>query len=139
MIRMSDPARALLAAASIFLTGAVAGVGLDRLILIPAHAHASDATARRALLRDHDEVLAELAEELGFTSEQSASVRAIFARHQAEIDRAWTEVHANLRSAIGVATTEVEGVLDDDQVRRLHAWIAEHHGPIPGHPTGRAH
>lgn len=139
MIRMSDPARALLAAAAIFLTGAVAGLSLDRLVLIPAHAHASGAATRGAALRNHDEVLTQLGEELGLTPEQAAGVRAIFARHQAEIDRAWAEVHADLQGAIGAATTEVEAVLDDDQVRRLHAWIAQRHGPIPGHPAGRAH
>lgn len=139
MIRMSDRTRALLAAVSIFLTGAVAGVSLDRVVLIPAPVHGADAAARRAMLREHDAVLADLAEALELTSEQSADLRAIFAKHQAEIDRAWADVHANLRRAIASATTEVESVLDDDQVLRLHAWIAERHGPIPGHPVGRTH
>lgn len=139
MIRMGDRTRALLAAVSIFLTGAVAGVALDRLVVIPAPVHGAAAAARHTMPRDHDAVLADLAEALELTSEQSADVRAIFAKHQAEIDRAWADVHANLRRTIATATTEVESVLDDDQVLRLHAWIAELHGPIPGHPVGRAH
>jgi len=139
MIRLNDPARALLAAVSIFLTGAVAGVSMDRLVLIPSHAHALDAAARRTAPRDHDEVLTELGEELRLTPDQSQSVREIFAKHQAEIDRAWSEVHANLQQAIGSATTEIEAVLDSTQIRRLHDWIAKRHGPIPGHPAGRTH
>lgn len=138
MMRMGDRTRALLATLSIFLTGAVAGVSLDRLVLIPAPVHGEDA-ARRVMLREHDAVLAELSEALELTSDQSAELRSIFAKRQAEIDRAWSDVHASLRRAIATATTEVESVLDDDQVVRLHAWIAERHGPIPGHPVGRAH
>jgi hypothetical protein len=136
MIRVNESARALLAAASVFLIGAVAGVTLDRLILIPHNVHAASASAPGAMGRSHDQVLAELDEELGLTPEQAASVRAIFAKHQAGIDRAWSQVHEDLLRTIGAATTEVEGVLNDEQIGRLHAWLTEHHGPVPGHARG---
>ncbi|MBI2403766.1 MAG: hypothetical protein HYV20_13740, partial [Gemmatimonadetes bacterium] len=55
------------------------------------------------------------------------------------IDRAWAQVHRDLKAAIDDATTDIETVLDEDQVRRLHAWLAEHHGSIPGHGVGQAH
>lgn len=136
MIRVNESTRALLAAASVFLIGAVAGVTLDRLILIPHNVHAASAPAHGAMVRSHDQVLTELDEELGLTPGQAESVRAIFAEHQAEIDRAWNQVHEDLLRTIGAATTEVEGVLDDEQIRRLHAWLTEHHGPVPGHARG---
>ena len=139
MIRLTDSARAFLAGLAIFLIGTVAGVGLDRAVLIPTHALASGAGAQHRGPRDHDEVLADLTSHLALTSEQSVRVRGIFAEHQAEIDRAWEEVHGDLSVAIDAATTDIEAVLDVEQVRRLHAWLAEHHGPIQGHGVGQTH
>lgn len=135
MIRLTDSVRALLAVLSIFLLGAVGGVVLDRTMLIPAHA---DAVAA-GVPRHHDEVLAELRAELGLSVEQSARVQEIFAARQGEIEAAWKEVHANLQRAMQQATSEIETVLDTAQIERLHGWLAERHGPIPGHPAGRAH
>src|SRR5207247_10532588 len=70
--------------------------------------------------------------------EQSRRVQEIFAAHQGEMEAAWTQVHANLQRAMQQATTEIETVLDSAQVERLHAWLAERHGPIAGH-AGREH
>lgn len=137
MIRMTDSARALLAGLSILLIGAVAGVGLDRAVLL--RAHASSPGAQHRIPRDHDEAVAELSGRLGLTSAQSTRVREIFSKHQAGIDRAWVQVHRDLKGAIDAATADIETVLDADQVRRLHAWLAEHHGGIPGHGVGQAH
>ncbi len=137
MIRLTESARVLLAVLSIFVIGAVAGVALDRTMLIPAHADAAVAGARHGA-RHHDEVLAELRAELGLSAEQSRRVQEIFVAHQGEIEAAWTQVHANLQRAMQQATTEIETVLDSAQVERLHAWLAERHGPIAGH-AGREH
>ncbi|MBI2072892.1 MAG: hypothetical protein HYT81_07660 [Gemmatimonadetes bacterium] len=71
MIRMTESARAVLAGLSIFLIGTVAGVGLDRAVLIPAQVHASSAGAQHRVPRDHDNVLADLSGRLGLTSEQA--------------------------------------------------------------------
>jgi hypothetical protein len=139
MIRITDSARAVLAGLSIFLIGAVAGVVLDRALLTPANSHASVTGAERRVHRDHDEVLADLSARLGLTSEQSARVREIFSEHQAEIDSAWAQVHRNLEGAFDDVTTDIEGMLDADQIQRLHAWLAERHGRIPGHGEGRTH
>lgn len=139
MTRMTDSARAVLAGLSIFLIGTVAGVGLDRAVLIPALGHATAAGAGHRVPRDHDEVLADLSGYLGLTAEQSTRVREIFSQHQAEIDGAWAQVHRDLERAIDDATTDIETVLDADQVQRLHAWLAEHHGSIAGHGVGQAH
>jgi hypothetical protein len=139
MIRLNETARALLAAASLFLTGAVVGVSVDRLVLIPTHAVASNVAAGHAMPSEHDAVLDELARDLALTPAQSEGFRTIFARHQAEIDRAWSAVHETLQNTIAAATTEVEGVLDGEQVVRLHEWLRERHGPIPGHAVGQGH
>lgn len=139
MIRLTDSARAWLAGLSILLIGTLAGVGLDRAVLIPAHVGAPSPGTQHQVPRDHHEVLADLSGRLGLTSEQSVRVREIFSEHQGEIDRAWAQVHRDLQGAIDGATTDIETVLDDDQVQRLHAWLAEHHGRIPGHGIGQAH
>jgi len=138
MIRMTESARALLAVLSIFVIGAVAGVALDRTMLIPAHADAAAAGFRRGVPRHHDEVLAELRAELGLSAEQSRRVQEIFAAHQGEIEAAWAQVHANLQRAMQETTIEIETVLDSAQVERLHGWLAERHGAIAGH-AGRDH
>lgn len=131
MIRLTDSARLVLAVLSVFLLGAVAGVALDRSMLIPGHAAAA------GVPRHHDEVVAELRAELGLSAEQSARVQEIFAAHQGEMKEAWGLVHANLQRAMREATTEIETVLDSAQIERLHAWLAERHGPSSGHAPGR--
>lgn len=138
MIRLTDSARALLAALSILLLGAVGGVVLDRTVLIPARADAAARGVSHAP-RDHDAVLAELRTELGLSAEQAARVQEIFARHHGEIEEAWAEIHANLRRATQEATSEIEAVLDSAQIERLHAWLAERHGAASGHVPGRQH
>ena len=75
MIRLTESAPALLAVLSIFVIGAVAGVVLDRTMLIPAHADAAAAGGRRGVLRHHDEALGELRAELGLSAAQSRRVR----------------------------------------------------------------
>jgi len=138
MIRLTEPARALVAALSIFVIGAVAGVALDRAMLIPAHADAAAARAQGGVPRHHEDVLAELRAELGLSAEQSRRVQEIFAAHQGEIEAAWAQVHADLQRAMQETTAEIATVLDSAQVERLHAWLAERHGPTADH-TGRQH
>jgi len=138
MIHLTESARALLAALSILVVGAVAGVTLDRTVLIPAHADAAAAGVRRGVPRHHDEVLAELRAQLGLSAEQSRRVQEIFTAHQGEIEGAWAQVHADLQRAMQQTTTEIETVLDSAQVERLHVWLAQRHGPISGH-AGRDH
>ena len=114
---------------------AVTGAVLDRTSLLPAHADAVAAGAPR----HHDEVLAELRVELGLSAEQFARVQEIFARHHAESEAAWAQVHANLQRTMQQATTEIETVLDSAQIKRLHAWLAERHGPTSRHAPGQVH
>ncbi|MBI4500523.1 MAG: hypothetical protein HY700_05120 [Gemmatimonadetes bacterium] len=139
MIRITESARALLAVLSIFVIGTVAGVVVDRTMLIPTHADATAAGVRGGVPRHHDEVLAELRAELGLSAAQSRRVQEIFAARQGQMEAAWTQVHANLQRAMQQTTTEIEAVLDSAQVERLHAWVAERHGPIADHAPGREH
>lgn len=139
MIRLPDYIRTLLAVLSIFLLGAVAGVAVDRTMLIPDHAHAVAVGVRGGGPRDHDEVLAELRAELGLSPEQSAQVEEILAARHGEMEAAWAEIHANLRRATQQATSEIEAVLDSAQIERLHEWLAERHGRTSDHAPGREH
>lgn len=138
MIRITDPAKALLAVLSIFVMGVAVGCGLDRTILAPP-AGAAVAGVRHGEPRHHDEVLAELRVKLGLSAEQSASVQKVFAAHQDDVEEAWAEVHAKLGDAMQETTTEIEGVLDAAQIEQLHAWLAERHGQRSGHLPGRQH
>jgi len=138
MIRLTDSARALLAVLSIFVLGIVVGCGLDRSILT-SPTYAAAAGDRHSALRHHDEVLAELRAELGWSAEQSRRVQEIFAAHQGAIEAAWAQVHANLQRAMQETTTQIETVLDSAQVERLHAWLAKRHGPTFRHAPGREH
>jgi hypothetical protein len=138
MIRLTDSARALLAVVSVFVMGAVAGVVLDRSILVPPNADARVAGAGHDVRRNH-QVLAELRAELGLSAEQTARVGEILAGHKDEMEAAWAEVHANVRRAMQEATAEIESVLDSAQVERLRVWLAERHRPISGHAPNREH
>ena len=133
MIHLTESARALLAALSILVVGAVAGVTLDRTVLIPAHADAAAAGVRRGVPRHHDEVLAELRAQLGLSAEQFAQLQETFARHHAESQAAWAQTHANHRRTMQTVTTEFETILDSAQIERLHAWLAKRHA---GHAHG---
>lgn len=135
MRSLSDSARVSLTLLSMLLLGAVAGVGVDRAILMPAGADAVDGSA----LRGHETVLAALQAELKLSDDQLARVGEVFARHQSDIEEAWEQVHETLDLAIEEATTEIEAVLDSAQIERLHAWLERHHGSIPQHAPGRTH
>src|SRR5207247_4786297 len=90
MIRLTESARAFLAVLSIFVIGAVAGVVVDRTMLIPAHADAAAAGVRRGVARNDDEVLAELRDEVDLSAEQSRRVQEGLAGHHGERGGAWT-------------------------------------------------
>jgi len=131
----SDAVRVSLALLSTLLLGAVAGVAIDRAVLIPAGGYAVDASTPAR----HEAVLVELQNELDLSDEQLARVGETFASHQSDIEEAWEQVHETLDVAIAEATIEVEAVLDSAQIQRLHAWLARHHGSVPQHAPGRAH
>ena len=101
------------------------------------HSHANAVAADAP--RHHEEVLTELRAKLSLSADQSTRVREIFARHHAEREAAWAQVHAQLQRTMQKATTEIEAVLDSTQIERLHAWLAERHGPTSHHAPGQAH
>ena len=131
MMPLPPSARTLIAVLAVFLLGAVAGLVLDRTLLLPAHAGA--ASTGPGGPRSHDQVLAELRTTLELSPEQSLRVQEIFASHQGELETAWAAVHANLRRAMQETTREIEAELDSAQVERLHAWLAQRHGAAAHH------
>ena len=138
MIRLPDSVRALLAVASVFVVGVVAGCALDRTILAPP-TDAVAAGTRQGGPRHHDQVLDELRAKLGLSAEQSTLVQKIFAAHQANVEAAWAEVHASLQRTLHGVTTEIEAVLDSTQIERLHVWLDARHARTPDHARGREH
>jgi len=110
------------------------GTGVER----AAPSAVQDAVAA-GVSRHHDEVLAELSTKLGLSADQSARVREMLARHHAESEAARAQGHANHQRTMQELTTEIEAVLDSTQVQRLHAWLAEHHGPASPHAPAHGH
>jgi hypothetical protein len=135
MRSLSNSARVSLTLLSMLILGTVAGVGVDRAILIPARAEAVGGSAPGG----HETVLAALQAELSLSDDQLARVGEVFASHQSDIEEAWKQVHETLDVAIAEATIEVEAVLDSAQIERLHVWLARQHGSVPQHAPGRAH
>ncbi len=128
---------ALLGAFSILVMGVVAGVALDRVVLIPRHAMSSPVGRPLATPMDHEEVLAELVSELDLTDEQAGQVHGIFARHQPTVDRAWETARSALLAAIASATAEIDRILDADQRERMHEWLEVRHGGAAIHGLNR--
>ena len=110
------------------------GTGVER----AAPSAVQDAVAA-GVSRHHDEVLAELGAKLGLSAEQAARVQEIYARHHAEREAAGAQGHAQFQRTMQKATTEIETVLDSAQIERLHAWLAERHGPTSRHAPGQPH
>lgn len=137
MIRLTNSARALLAVLSIFVMGLAVGCTLDRTILAPS-ANAVAAGVRSDPTRHHAEVLAELKARLGLAAEQAVAVEKIFEARQGEMEERWAEVHAKLQDTMQRTTTEIEAVLDSEQIAGFHAWLAERHGSAD-HMPGRTH
>ncbi len=124
---------AILLVATAFACGTGSGADADVTGAVHADAVAAD------VLRDHDDVLAELRVELGLSGEQFAQLQEIFARRHAESEAAWAQAHANHGRTMQAATTEIEAILDSAQIKGLHAWLAKRHGPTSRHAPGHGH
>lgn len=79
--------------------------------------------------RGPDAMVAYLSKELTLTSAQSDSVRAIFARHRAEIETLWGQVRPRFDSIKAVVRAEIDAQLTPEQRTKHQRLVedAEHH------------
>jgi len=139
MSRFKHFVHALLGAVSIFVIGVVVGVLFDRSVLHRADPSIDFHSAESSLDASHENLLADLQDDLGLSSEQSSQVQAILNRHQAAVNDAWSAVHSRLEAAIDSVTAEISEVLDSEQRVQLHEWLLARHGISSSHADGEGH
>lgn len=116
-------AKALLAAISLLLLGAVAGVVIDRhLVRESTPTHGSAAAF-------HDAALASLEDRLDLDATQRRAVDSIIGLHHETLRRTWTTIHARLGATVDSVHRDLETVLDPEQRAELRAWLGEMPGP----------
>jgi len=120
--------QALLGGVSVLVIGAVIGIGIDRLLLLPAPAEAQPPATFQGVAADHAEALADLARSLELDDSQTTHVHSVFMKHQNAIDQVWLAMRHRVIAVVDTVTAEIEIVLDPIQRERLHAWIADRHG-----------
>ena len=119
---MSTRVRAIGSLAAVFVLGGAAGIATDR---------AWAARQSSALMSD-EALIAAMRRELALDSTQEQQVRAILARHQREVDSAWTQIRPNVHAAIGMAQMEIAMLLRPDQRQRFRDWIKSAHPAMSG-------
>lgn len=127
--------------AALFLTGLLAGVALDRMVLHHRHGPFAGMGPGPGGLREHPEARAELqkrmadrmTEDLNLTPDQRLQLEAVLPRHAAEFDSLRTEMDARLRTLLDSSSADVEHILTPEQKTK---WAALRHrfqdrGPPP--------
>jgi hypothetical protein len=114
-------AKAWLAALSLVLVGGVAGVALDRLVLL----HAPEPTAAGL----HDVALTSLMDHLDLDGTQRRQVDSILAAHHTTLRQTWATLHAHLGESVDSAHRDLEAVLTPAQREAFREWLTEMSGP----------
>ena len=97
------------------VAGIVAGLALDRIILVRQHR----LLPREGLRFVTSRVVKRLDRELTLSPEQEKAVTAILERHRQAVENSWKEVQPRMRQEIDKANGEIEGVLSSDQKIRF--------------------
>ena len=119
----SGRARAVLAAASLLVLGAVVGIAFDR------HLHRSGGGQGNPAAALHEMTMSSIQEELDLTADQRRQIDSIIeSRHYALRD-AWRAVHTQLGAAVDTVHSEIEGVLTPGQRVRFREWLRESSPP----------
>jgi Spy/CpxP family protein refolding chaperone len=114
--RPPSRARAVLAALSLLVLGAVIGIMLDR-HLHPASSHASPAAAL------HDMTMASLDEYVDLTTDQRRQIDSIIAARHSSLRNAWQMVHTQLGAAADSVHQDIEAILTPEQRTAFRAWL----------------
>lgn len=123
---MSAKARAVLAALSLLVLGAVIGVALDR------HLHGSSAAPGNAAAALHEITMSAIEEELDLTIDQRRQIDSIIAARHYALRHAWQAVHSQLGAAVDTVHREIAGVLTPEQRVKFREWLREGNGAHQG-------
>lgn len=116
--RIPSRARAVLAALSLLVLGAVIGIAIDR-HLHPDSGHASAAAAF------HEMALSSLDERVDLTAAQRRQIDSIVAARHNTLQHAWQMVHAQLGAAADSVHQDIEAILTPEQRTAFRAWLRD--------------
>lgn len=114
--------RTWIAAASLVVVGAAAGVAADRLL----HGRSSEIVIRP--IEVHDDPLGTIDRALNLTPAQRTRIAAILESRQPQIDAAWHDAHQRLRAILDGMMDEIAAELDAEQAARFRRLADELHG-----------
>jgi hypothetical protein len=122
MTSASRRTRVAVAALSLLVLGAVAGIAADRMLHRPDPAAATSFPTPQ-------EALAALDSAAKLRPEQRERIHSILASRQADIDTAWRDAREHVNRTMNAVITEIEGVLDAEQIPPFRALVEHIHGP----------
>ena len=114
--RSPSRARAILAALSLLVLGAVIGIALDR------HLNAASGQTSPAAAM-HEMLMSSLDEDLDLTSEQRRRIDEIVAARRHSLRDAWQLVHTQLGAAADTVHLEINAILTPEQRTAFRAWL----------------
>lgn len=110
-------ARAVLAALSLIVLGAVLGIALDR------HLHSSEGHGPAAAL--HGIMMSSFEERVDLTAEQRRQIDSIVGARHNSLRNAWQMLHTQLGAAVDTVHAEVEAILTPEQRIQFREWLHE--------------
>jgi Spy/CpxP family protein refolding chaperone len=114
--RLPGRGRALIAALSLVMMGAVIGVVVDR------HLHSGDGHANPAAAM-HEMMMSSLDDDVDLTAEQRRQIDDIIAARRHSLQNAWQLVHAQLGAAADTVHQEIEAILTPAQRIAFREWL----------------
>jgi hypothetical protein len=112
----SSRRRAQVTALALLLAGALSGIAVDRLLLLPRPAAAAPLTAEG------------MAQQLGLGPADEARMRTLLDSMHAEVVEAASRAGpAGMFEAVRSAHARIEAALAPELLPRFHAWMEEHH------------
>jgi Spy/CpxP family protein refolding chaperone len=119
----ASKARAVLAAVSLLVVGAVAGIAIDRHLLLGG-GHTSTAAAF------HEMTMSSLQERLGLTADQRRQIDSIVGVRHNTLRHVWEMMHSQLGATLDTVHIEVEAILTPEQRVEFREWARQ---VGPGH------
>lgn len=110
-------ARAVLAALSLLVLGAVLGIAIDRRLT------SNEPHSPAAAL--HDMAMASLADRLDLDPDQRRQIDSIVAARHETLRQTWQTLHMHLGAAVDTVHRDIEAVLTPEQRTEFRDWLRE--------------
>ena len=114
--------RILVAAGSLLLLGAAAGVAADRAARMHGAPHVIDLT------EVHTNPIGVIERVIELRPQQRARIEAILAARQGNLDDAWHQARAHMQALVDSVVAEIAAELDPDQAARFQDLVVQIHG-----------